>query len=249
MIDEDFMQNQDTFSNAKLRLSYGQTGNNGQGGGLKPLNTLSLLGSGATNLGDSSVSTAYITGIANKDLSWERTTEINVGLDFGFKNNRINGSIDVYNREVSDIIFGREIPTITGLDRLQVFENIGASTNKGIEIALNTINIDTEDFTWTTNFNFASNKNELTKLANGDQDIFFNVGGTSLIHRIGEPIGSIFDYEFAGIWQLDEEAEAASYGQIPGQVKVTDVDGSGDITSDDRKIIGQVTPKWTGGLT
>lgn len=246
MMDEDFMQNQQTFSNAKLRLSYGQTGNNGQGGGLGPLASQSLLGASATNLGDTSVSTAYVTGIANKDLSWERTTEINVGFDFGFIDNRISGSIDVYNRKNTDIIFGKDLPAVTGFSR--IFENIGESTNKGIEIALNTVNINKGDFKWTTNFNFASNKNELIKL-NGDQDIFFNVGGTNLIHRVGEPIGAIYDYEFAGIWQLDEEAEAASYGQLPGQVKVTDLDNSGDITPADRKVIGQVTPKWTGGLT
>ncbi|MFI1742935.1 SusC/RagA family TonB-linked outer membrane protein [Thalassobellus sediminis] len=246
MMDEDFMQNQQTFSNAKLRLSYGQTGNNGQGGGLGPLKSQSLIAASATNLGDSSVSGAYITGIANKDLSWEKTTEINVGFDFGFMNNRINGSIDVYDRQNTDIIFGKELPAVTGFTR--IFENIGESSNKGIEIALNTTIIDKGDFKWTTNLNFASNKNELKKLAK-DQDIFFNVGGTSLIHRVGEPIGAIFDYEFAGIWQLDEEAEAATFGQYPGQVKVTDVNNDGQITSDDRKVIGQVTPKWTGGFT
>ncbi|WNH09095.1 SusC/RagA family TonB-linked outer membrane protein [Thalassobellus suaedae] len=249
IIDEGFMQNQQTFSNAKLRLSYGETGNNGTGGGLYPLGSQSLLGASATNLGDQAVSTTYVTGIANKDLTWERTTEINLGLDFGFMNNKINGSIDIYNRDIDGIIFERQLPTLTGLNRLGVFENIGSSNNKGIEIALNTINVDNGNFKWTTNFNFASNKNELKKLANGNIDIPFNVGGTSLIHRVGEPIGAIYDYEFAGIWQLDEEAEAASYGQIPGQVKVTDVTNDGQITSADRKIIGQVTPKWTGGFT
>ncbi|WP_083139715.1 SusC/RagA family TonB-linked outer membrane protein [Polaribacter reichenbachii] len=246
IIEEDFMHDQQVFSNAKLRLSYGQTGNNGQGGGLAPLSSQSLLGADATNLGDSSVSTAYITGIANKDLSWERTTEVNIGFDYGFLDNKISGSIDLYNRKNTDIIFGKELPSLTGF--YSIFENIGESTNQGIEISLNTTNIDNGDLRWTTNFNFASNKNELTKLAK-DQDIFFNVGGTSLIHRVGEPIGAIFDYEYAGIWQLDEAAEAATYDQLPGQVKVTDVDGSGDITSADRKVIGQVTPKWTGGFT
>lgn len=247
MMDENFMQNQKIFSNAKLRLSYGQTGNNGQGGGLGPLGSQSLLGSSATNLGDSSVSSTFLTGIANKDLKWERTTEVNFGFDYGFANNRINGSIDVYNRKNSDIIFGKQLPLVTGFS--SIFENIGESTNKGVEIALNTVNIDKGDFTWTTNFNFATNKNELTKLSK-DQDIFFNVGGTALIHRVGETIGAIYDYEFAGIWQLDEVDEAAVYGQRPGQVRVTDVNNDGVIDADnDRKVIGQVTPKWTGGFT
>jgi len=247
MMDEDFMQNQELLSNAKLRLSYGKTGNNGQGGGLTPLSSQSFLGSSATNLGDVSTSALYITNLANPDLTWEETTEVNVGIDFGFLNNTINGSIDVYNRKNTNIIFGKDLPAVTGYST--IFENIGESTNKGIEISLNTVNISTENFRWTTNFNFASNKNTLDKLY-GDQDITFGINGTSLIHRVGESIGSIYDYEFDGIWQLEEVAEAAVYGQLPGQVRVSDLNNDGKIDADnDRKVIGQVTPKWTGGIT
>lgn len=247
MMDENFMQNQELLSNAKLRLSYGKTGNNGQGGGLTPLSSQSFLGSSATNLGDVSTPALYITNLANPDLTWEETTEVNVGIDFGFLNNKINGSIDVYNRKNTNIIFGKELPAVTGYST--IFENIGESTNKGIEISLNTVNISTENFRWTTNFNFASNKNTLDKLYGG-QDIIFGINGTNLIHRVGESIGSIYDYEFAGIWQLDEVAEAAVYGQLPGQVRVSDLNNDGKIDADhDRKVIGQVTPKWNGGIT
>ena len=245
-MDENFMQNQNLFSNAKLRLSYGQTGNNGQGGGLGPLRTQSLLGSSATNIGDSAIPSLFVTDIANKDLSWERTSEINIGFDYGFLNNRINGSIDVYNRKNTDIIFYRGLPNVTG--HSGIFDNIGESTNRGIEVALNTVNVDNGNFKWTTNFNFAANKNTIDKL-NGS-DILFGVSGTNFIHRVGEPIGAIYDYEFAGIWQLDEAAEAAVYGQFPGQVRVTDVNNDGEINpDDDRKVLGQVSPKWTGGVT
>ncbi len=248
MIDEDFMQSQQLFSNAKIRLSYGQTGNNGQGGGLVPLASQSLLGTSATNLGDSSVSTAYITGLANEDLSWEKTTEINLGIDFGLLRNRIYGSVDLYNRKNTDIIFFSPLPSVTGFSG--TFDNVGESSNKGIEIALNTVNIDNDNFTWTTNFNFASNKNTLDKLYGDVDEIIFNVQGTSFIHKVGESIGSIYDYEFDGIWQLDEVEEAAVYGQRPGQVRVKDLNGDGMITpGEDRKIIGNVTPKWTGGIT
>lgn len=248
IIDEDFMQSQEVVSNAKLRLSYGQTGNNGQGGGLGPLGSQSLLASSATNIGDESVSTLYVTALANKDLKWEKTSEINVGIDFGFLNNKINGSIDVYNRQNTDIIFNTGLSTVTGFSG--VYENIGESTNRGIEIGLNTTNISKEDFRWTTNFNFASNRNRLDKLYGGVDEIIFNVQGTNLIQRVGEPVGAIYDYEAIGVWQLDEAEEAASYGQTPGQVKVRDVNNDGQITADaDRKVIGQITPKWTGGIT
>ncbi|MGO4911014.1 SusC/RagA family TonB-linked outer membrane protein [Leeuwenhoekiella sp. W20_SRS_FM14] len=248
VIDEDFLADQDVLSNAKLRLSYGQTGNNGQGGGLGPLASQSLLGSGATNLGDSSVSTAFLTGIANENLTWERTTEINLGVDFGFLNNRISGSVDVYRRKNTDIIFFTPLPNVTGFGG--TYDNVGESTNQGIEVSLNTTNIDNGNFRWTTNFNFASNKNTLDKLYGDLDEIIFNVNGTNLIHRVGEPIGAVYDYEYAGIWQLDEVEEAAAFNQRPGQVRVTDVNGDGLITpGEDRKVIGQVTPKWTGGIT
>ncbi|MGS2762636.1 SusC/RagA family TonB-linked outer membrane protein [Sinomicrobium sp. M5D2P9] len=248
MIDEDFMQKQQLFSNAKIRLSYGQTGNNGQGGGLGPLLSQSLLNPSAVNLGDASVSTLYLNGLANEDLRWEKTTEINLGLDFGLLKNRIYGSVDLYKRKNTDIIFYKPLSLVTGFPG--IFDNVGESSNKGIEIALNTVNIDSDDFTWTTNFNFASNKNTLDKLYGDVDEMFFNVQGASFIHKVGEAIGSIYDYESDGIWQLDEVDEAAVYGQRPGQVRVKDLNDDGMITpGEDRKIIGNITPKWTGGIT
>lgn len=248
IIEEGFMKEQSVVSDAKIRLSYGQTGNNGQGGGLSPLGSKSLLGTSATNIGDAAVQTAYITGLANEDLTWERTTEFNFGFDFGVLNNRIYGSLDIYNRKNTDIIFYSPLPSVTGYGG--TYDNVGESTNKGVELSLNTVNVDNGTFKWTTNFNFASNKNTLDKLYGDLEDIYFNAQGTSLIHRVGESIGSVYDYQFDGIWQLDEAAEAAEYGQRPGQVRVKDVNGDGQITADeDRTIIGNVTPSWTGGVS
>ncbi|MEO8254492.1 MAG: TonB-dependent receptor, partial [Flavobacterium sp.] len=249
IMEEDFMKNQKLFSNAKLRLSYGQTGNNGGGGGLAPLGSQSLLIAGTTNLGDTPVSTFYLSGLANKDLKWERTAEVNIGLDFGFLDNKITGSVDVYNRKNTDIIFKKEIAAVSGFPQ-GAFTNIGESTNRGIEIGLNTTNVDNGNFKWTTNFNFARNKNTLDKIYGDGKDIFFSINGTNMVHRVGESIGAIYDYEFAGIWQLDQAAEAATYGQQPGQVRVTDINKDGKIDPEnDRKVLGQVSPKWTGGIT
>ncbi len=245
--EESFFKGIDVVSDAKLRLSYGQTGNNGQGGGLVPLRSQSLLGTSATNIGDAAVPTAYITDLANENLSWERTTEINLGFDFGFLNNRIYGSLDVYKRKNTDIIFYRPLPSVTGF--YGTFDNIGESTNKGLELALNTVNVDNGSVKWTTAFNFATNNNKIDKLYNDLEDIPFWGQGTSLIHRVGESIGSVYDYQYDGIWQLDEAAEAAEFGQRPGQVRVKDITGDGQITDDDKTIIGNVTPKWTGGVT
>ncbi len=246
LIEEPFMPVTGALSNAKVRLSYGQTGNNGVGGGLEPLGSQSLLSSSFTSLNNGTTQTAYINELANSNLTWERTTEINLGIDYGFFDNRVYGSIDIYNRKVTDIIFRREIPYVTGFS--STFQNIGEATNKGIEFGLNTVIINNGDLKWTTNINFAKNTNKIDKLVGG-ADILFSSNGANFIHREGAAIGSLYDYEFIGVWNLDEEDEARSFGQLPGQAKVRDIDGDGQITPDDRTVIGNVAPKWTGGFT
>lgn len=248
VIRENFMNSQKVFSDLKLRLSYGQTGNNGIGGGLNPLGTLSLLNSSYTNLGDASVPTLFVSGLANQDLSWERTSEVNVGVDFGFLNNRLTGSVDIYNRNIRDIIFFRPLPTATGFSG--TFDNIGESRNRGIEIGLNAKIIDNDNFKWNTNINFASNRNEIVNLYNNSNEIIFGAQGGTFIHRVGEPTGSLYGYKYDGIWQLDQAKEAATYGQKPGQVRVVDINGDGQITEQgDRTVLGNPLPKWTGGFT
>lgn len=245
LIDEDFMKSQKIFSNAKFRLSYGETGNNG---GLAPLQTQSLLNAGAVNIGGAAVSTASISALANKDLTWEKTAEVNLGFDFGILNNKVTGSIDVYNRKNSNLILRPDLPTVTGFPN--ALANVGESTNKGIEIGLNTTNIDRGGFKWTTNFNFSSNKNTVTKLYGSTKELLINDSGINMIVTPGQPVGAIYDYVFDGIWQLDEAVEAAKFGQTPGQVKVRDINGDGKLTDDgDRQVIGQVAPKWNGAVT
>ncbi len=246
--DENFMQDQSLFNELKLRLSYGETGNNGSGGGLVPLGSKSLLQSGFTNIGDSVEETASITNLANPDLTWERTAEFNLGLDFGLFQGRLNGSLDLYSRETSGIIFSRPLPIVSGYSG--IFDNVGAATNKGIEVALNSVNVDSGDFKWTTSINFARNVNEVTELYGGLEEIRFSARDANNVHRVGEPIGSAYTYVFDGIWQADEIEEAQSYGQQPGQVKVKDLNNDGVIDPDnDRTAIGANMPDWTGGIT
>src|SRR5690606_16721497 len=204
-------------------------------------------GSGFTNIGNQDVQTNYITNLANQDLTWEKTKEWNLGLDFGLIGNRLTGTVDLYQRKNTGIIFYRPTSTVTGYSG--VFENVGEAQNRGIEILLNSKNIDRQDFKWTTSLNFASNKNKLTKLYGNLEEIMYSVQGGKYIHRIGESIGSIYTWEFDGIWQLDQLEEARSYGQQPGQVRVKDIDENGVINADDRVIIGNNLPTWTGGIT
>ncbi|AGA79716.1 SusC/RagA family TonB-linked outer membrane protein [Echinicola vietnamensis] len=246
IIDEGFMQDQNFIADLKLRLSYGETGNNGTGGGLVPLGSLSLIGNNFTNIGDQVTQTAYVTNLANQDLTWEKTKEFNFGLDFGFFNNRLYGSLDIYHRKNTGIIFFRPISTVSGFSG--VFQNVGEAENKGIELGLNSVNIHTGDFKWTTSLNFAKNNNKITKLYGDLDQILFGVQAGSYVHKVGEPVGSIYSYVFDGIWQLDEADEAQSYGQQPGQVRVRDLNDDGSIDADDRTVIGSNMPKWSGGI-
>lgn len=247
IIDEGFMQDQNVFGDLKLRLSYGQTGNNGSGGGLAPLGSLSLIGNSFTNLGDGVVQTAFVNNLANKDLTWEKTKEFNVGLDVGFFNNRLSGSLDIYDRKNTGIIFFRPTPTVTGFSG--VFENVGEASNKGVEIGLSSVNVSKGDFRWTTSVSFSRNRNKVTKLYGDLEQILFGVQAGSYVHQVGEPVGSIYTYVFDGIWQQGEVDVAQSYGQQPGQVKVKDLNNDGEIDANDRTVIGANMPDWTGGIS
>jgi TonB-dependent starch-binding outer membrane protein SusC len=247
-IEEPFMNAQSVVSDLKLRLSYGETGNNGAGGGLVPLGSQSLFNNSTyTNLGDNAILTAYITGLSNQDLTWERMKEVNIGVDYGFLKNRITGSLEIYNRKTEGIIFFRNLPTLTGYSG--VFDNVGEQQNKGIELSINTVNIDKGGFKWTTAINFAKNTNKITKLYSGVEREFFNTQGAPYVNEVGKPGGSIYEWQFDGIWQLEEAAEAQSYGAQPGQVRAKDIDDDGDVDADDRAIVGNPAPKWTGGIT
>ncbi|WP_235954759.1 SusC/RagA family TonB-linked outer membrane protein [Cyclobacterium salsum] len=247
VIDEGFMQNQSLFEELKLRLSYGETGNNGSGGGLAPLGSLSLIGNNFTNLGDQVAQTAFVTNLANQNLTWEKTKEVNLGVDFGLFNNRIYGSLELYNSNNTGIIFFRPTAQVTGFSG--VFENVGEANNKGIELSINSVNADNGDFKWTTSLNFARNVNKVTRLYGDLDQILFGVQAGSYIHKVGEPLGSIFTYEFDGIWQMDEVDLAQSFGQQPGQVRVKDLNDDGVIDADDRTIIGANLPDWSGGIS
>lgn len=237
--DEAFMKNVKAVDNLKLRLSYGVSGNN---------NSVSRYQTSANILnsyyvfGDDAPSVASaIEGLGNKSLTWETTKEFNVGLDFGFLGGRINGSIDVYNRRTDNIIMERALSAMNGY--VKAIDNVGKVDNKGIEISLSTVNVKAGDFTWTSNFNFTTNKNEIVELSDGsDRD---EANGWF----VGESVGAVWTYKPIGFWGMNEVTEAAKYGLVPGSVKVLEVDGNTTSTNADKVIRGSMFPKWTGGMT
>ncbi|RYZ97881.1 MAG: TonB-dependent receptor, partial [Sphingobacteriaceae bacterium] len=238
VINENFMKSVKWVSNLGLRLSYGKTGNEAvgvyrtittDGTARSPFNGISTIGVLAGNLG-------------NTNLQWETTKTANIGLDFGILNNRISGSIEAYQNKTSGLLLNRSLPIITGYTN--VLDNIGKTSNKGLELTLNTQNFAGKDFRWETMIVFATNRNKIVDLYGDGKD---DLGNRWFL---GKPISVVYDYQMTGVWQTGEDVSKQDPTARPGSLKFADLNGDGRITGDgDRMILGQTTPKWTGGLT
>ncbi len=184
---EEFLKKSKTVSLLKLRASYGITGNAGIGN--FDYKGLYAIGSYAA------YSAIYPSTIANPDLSWEKTAQANIGFDFGFYRDRLTGQIDVYQKNTTDLLLEVPIPSTTGFT-VQT-QNVGAMTNKGIEISVTSENF-VRDFTWSTSFNFAANRNEVTELADGQTLIDYGGSDFMNVIMVGQPVGVFYGAEFAG---------------------------------------------------
>lgn len=231
---EKFMRNTSNWlNNLKLRLSYGVSGNQA----ISPYVTQGGTTRTAYNFGTVGAFGYRNFELANKSLKWESTEVINLGLDYAFVNNRINGSLEVYKTNTSDLLMPRMLPINTGYT--SILENIGSTSSNGVELGLNIIAIDKNDFTWSMNNSFSLNREKIVKLYAGKQD---DIGS---LWFIGQPINVFYNLEKLGIWQLNEATEAAKYNRKPGQVKVKDLNGDFKIDDKDRKIIGTEQPDFT----
>ena len=246
--DENFMQNVNAISDLKLRFSYGVAGNSG----INPYGTQSYLIVQSMGF-ENTPAPAYIfnTTIGNKDLGWEISKTANLGLDLGLFRNRVDMSVDVYNVNTSNILLLRSLPPTLGVQ--STFQNIGSSQNRGIEIGLNTHNIDGHDFKWMTTFSFMSNRERITGLVNG-KNIIDGSDAENKSLLLGHPIHSFYNYVKQGIWQTSEAGKASSlvFGTTPfapGMIKLADINHDGKISPDsDRVYIGSQVPKWSLGF-
>jgi hypothetical protein len=229
----------DVLSNLKLRLGYGVTGNTA----IDPYKTQGSLEYGRYSYETQGVLSFYQKEMPNPYLTWERTSQWNAGLDFGFLNGRIGGVIDVYLQETNDLLMDRQLPIVSGFSN--VTSNIGKIRNQGIEVTINTVNFEQKNFRWTTDFMVSANKEEISELYNGKVDDEGNGW------FIGKPVKVFYDYKADGIWQLEDAEELAKWSGVfkPGDVKVVDKNGDYKITSEDRFILGQVEPKFNGSLS
>ncbi|MHA4842939.1 SusC/RagA family TonB-linked outer membrane protein [Flavitalea antarctica] len=240
VINENFMHGSKFFNNLKLRVSYGQTGNEG----IAPYQTNGLLTRTQYDFDGAPAFGYRPFTIPNQDLKWESTGSLNLGLDFGMFNNRISGSVELYQSKTTDLLLPKLLPISGGFS--SVLTNIGSKQNRGIEFSLSTVNVESHKsngFEWTTDLNLFSNKEEIIELSRGKID---DVGNLLFI---GQPAKVYYDFVKTGVWQLGQEAQAKQYGSVVGGIRVEDQNKNGVIDPGDRRILGSDVPKLMGGMT
>lgn len=239
--EEDFLKQSNVISNLKLRASYGETGNQEIG----TYNSIQLLGSGTTIFNGERQPTITRNSFGNPDLKWEKVNQYDIGLELGLFNNRINLVADYYHRTTEDLLLNAPIPWSSGLE--SVTENIGSVENKGFEVALNTVNIRSKNFTWAMDINFATNQNKILQLGTSNDDIYpgpWFLGETNIL-RVGWPIGTFWGYERLGTWSTKDAGDAAAYNLKPGDLKWKDQNSDGKIDDADNVRLGQAYPDYT----
>jgi TonB-linked SusC/RagA family outer membrane protein len=238
---EKFMQDVNWISDLKLRLSYGQSGNNAP---VSRYASQGFLTNADYTFGGTAVIGNTIGSLINPELGWEVSSEYNLGLNFNVLKGRLAVDVEVYNKTTEDAILNRSLMLLTGYAAST--GNYGSVRNKGIELALNSVNVKTKDFKWETNINFSKNVNEIIKLAGGLNKEVYGAHG---VLQVGKPVDAAYSYEKVGIWQMDEAAAAKVYGQYPGMYKFVDQNNDGKINQLDKVVLGSNSPKWIGGMT
>ena len=246
--EESFIKNLNFFNDLKLRASFGQVGNSI----VSPYATAATLLNTNYGYGQNPGIGFAPNNLPNQDLSWERSEELNLGLNATFLKNRISLTAEWYNRSTKDLIMKQAIPTSTGFNT--IIANVGRVSNKGVEILLNTTNISTKNFIWTSALTFAKNINRLEELPNGAMYGWSGNTNPENILAVGYPLKSFLYYKANGIYQLGDAEEAKKYSSYPGAVRIVDQNNDGKISSgvvgqDDRVILGSQLPNFTMGLT
>lgn len=240
--EEDFMDSVNFISNLKMRASYGLSGNNQIGN----YNHIGLLAQSNYVANNNRVPGLVPSSLSNENLTWEKSKQVNIGLDIGLFDDRISLTTDIYRDLKTDLLLAVQLPSASGFQ--SATQNIGDIENKGVELSLNTINIDGSDFTWTTSATLSANRNEVLKLATENGRISNNA---YQITEVGESISSFFMLNAIGVFANAAEIEGAAL-QHPstqaGDLRFEDVNEDGVIDNDDRKIVGSPFPDFTWGL-
>jgi TonB-linked SusC/RagA family outer membrane protein len=268
--EEKFLKSNRVISDAKLRGSYGTTGNNR----IPDDAAYALLGQGgpggAYTPGNTYISGAYPLNIANPNLKWESTTEADLGLDLAFFNSRIIFTTDVYNKRTYDLLLNASLPGSSGY--LTAFENIGSVQNRGLEFLLSTVNVTTKNFNWSSSFNISFNRTKVLELSSG-QDYLLTIqkwasnniaASPGFIAQIGQPVSMFYGLVSDGVYQNSDYTQTSpgvyvlnpglpTYGttalKTPGAWKFKDLNNDGVIDVNDLTVIGNPNPKFFGGFS
>lgn len=261
---ENFMQNINAVSDAKLRISYGATGNN-------RVSDFAYMSSISSSYNDYTFGNATpspgsrATALGNASLKWETTLQFNTGIDISLLKNRISFTGDYYSKKTTDLLLNAEIPYISGYST--AYKNVGSISNKGFELTLNTVNIQKSDFKWNSGFNISFNRNKILSLTDGQESII-STGGISAsakyIGKVGHPIAQFYGAIDDGLYSYDDfdvltdgsyrlKAHLPSNGNVrtsirPGDVKFKDLNGDLTITTLDVTVIGDPNPDFIGGF-
>ncbi|WP_027078062.1 SusC/RagA family TonB-linked outer membrane protein [Maribacter antarcticus] len=243
-IDQEEFLAETSVSELKLRASYGEVGNTS----VNPYQTAGRLENTVYAFGESPALGFGLNEIPNENLTWEVSKTLDIGLDYGFLNNRLVGSFDYFRTNTVDLLLARSLPSTSGYE--SVLQNVGSTRTTGFEFTISAgiIDNDGDGFNWDIDLNISTYKEEITELALTDANgnPLDDVGNGWFI---GQPIQVFYDYEKIGIWQANEEAAAlAADNKVPGEIKLNDLNGDGVITPDDRKILGDGVPDFYGGL-
>ncbi len=264
VINEDFMKNATAVSDLKLRVSYGQAGNNR----IANYAALGIFDSGSYPLNNQTVTAAFQKNLPNPDLKWESTQSTNLGLDLGFFRQRITLTTELYDNRSKDLLYNTRIPANAGFTNQ--FQNIGSTSSRGLEFTLNTVNIRKPDFSWNTSFNIAFNKTKVLALSEGETSLLTESYAPKVndyILEVGKPVGIMYGYVNDGLYQVSDfdstyNSTTSTYtyalkpGVVkdnsaaaqPGFIKFKDINGDGVINDLDRTAIGNANPKFSGGL-
>ena len=273
--DEKFMKNIKVISDAKLRLSYGVTGNN-RVSDFAYLSKLSVqpINANVTSFypfNNTLVNGVWASELGNPQLKWETTKQLDLGLEFSMFNKRVSVEADVYSKYTTNLLLEAKLPPSMGFD--SGFKNIGAVRNEGLEFTLNTVNVNGRNFNWSSNFNISFNKNKVAALAENQSSLLTLVGwdnqGTNkwrdiplYIAKVGQPIAQFYGYIWQGNYQLSDfnvsstgaytlKSGIPTYDTAvqPGWIKYEDTNGDGSVDSKDYTVIGNPNPDFIGGFS
>lgn len=246
---ESFMEglSESDIPELRLRASYGLTGNNQIGN----YASLGVVGSTDYVLGGNAAAGRTLNTMGNSALSWEKTQEVNLGIDAVLYDYLLELSVEVYQRNTTQLLLQRELPFTAGFP--VVTENIGELRNRGVEVSLSSVNVNRDDFQWNTDFNFAINRNQITSLPGGNDVRYSGFTNAQYIHREGLPMATYVGYVIDGVFETQEQVdELASFaGAVPGTIIFRDLNNDGIITEDimqpqgDFAVLGDAYPDFT----